>query len=58
VGAAAVREAGETSMILSLPMWWVYGSLAPGLALSAAIALYQAAMLFLRRPLTALRGEH
>lgn len=41
-GAVAVREAFETSMILSLPMWWVYASLAPGLALAAAVALVQA----------------
>jgi len=41
VGAIAVREAGETSMILDLPMWWAYASLAPGLALSAVIALRQ-----------------
>ena len=40
-GAFAVRDAGETSMILSLPMWWAYASLAPGLALSALIALLQ-----------------
>lgn len=43
VGAIAVREAGETSMILDLPMWWAYASLAPGLALTALIALVQAA---------------
>jgi len=42
VGAIAVREAGETSMILDLPMWWAYASLAPGLALSALVALVQA----------------
>lgn len=42
VGALSVREAGETSMILELPMWWVYASLAPGLALTALIALRQA----------------
>lgn len=41
VGGAAVHEVGETSMILSLPMWWVYVSLAPGLALSGLIALAQ-----------------
>jgi TRAP-type C4-dicarboxylate transport system permease small subunit len=41
VGAIAVREAGETSMILDLPMWWAYASLAPGLGLSALIALRQ-----------------
>lgn len=40
-GALAVRDAGETSMILSLPMWWAYASLAPGLALAALIALLQ-----------------
>jgi TRAP-type C4-dicarboxylate transport system permease small subunit len=42
VGAIAVREGGETTMILALPMWWVYASLAPGLALAAVIALQQA----------------
>ena len=56
-GAVAVREAGETSMILALPMWWAYGSLAPGLALSALIASYQAAMLALGRPLVALQRQ-
>lgn len=43
VGAMAVRDAGETTMILDLPMWWAYASLAPGLALTALIALVQAA---------------
>eukprot|EP01034_Spumella_vulgaris_P043735 gene43735-54347_t len=33
VGAQAVREAGETTMILGLPMWLSYAALAPGLAL-------------------------
>jgi TRAP-type C4-dicarboxylate transport system permease small subunit len=42
VGAFAVYEAHETSMILSLPMWWAYASLAPGLALAALIAVVQA----------------
>jgi TRAP-type C4-dicarboxylate transport system permease small subunit len=28
-------------MILSVPMWWAYASLAPGLALAALIALIQ-----------------
>ena len=41
VGAISVREAGETTMIISLPMWWAYASLAPGLGLSALIALAQ-----------------
>jgi TRAP-type C4-dicarboxylate transport system permease small subunit len=42
VGALSVWRAHETSMILSLPMWWVYASLAPGLALTALVALVQA----------------
>lgn len=41
-GAIAVREAQEQTMILGLPMWWVYAVLAPGLALTALIALVQA----------------
>jgi TRAP-type C4-dicarboxylate transport system permease small subunit len=42
VGAVAVQEAGETTMIMGLPMWWAYASLAPGLALAAGLALMQA----------------
>ncbi len=41
-GALAVGAAGETSMILALPMWWIYAALAPGLALTGVIALFQA----------------
>ncbi len=41
-GALAVREAGETSMILALPMWWLYAALVPGLGLTAIVALAQA----------------
>ncbi len=41
-GALAVRQAQETTMILSLPMWWAYASLAPGLALAALVAMQQA----------------
>lgn len=48
-GAASVREAGETSMIISLPMWWAYAALAPGLFLAALIALGQAVFLLDRR---------
>jgi TRAP-type C4-dicarboxylate transport system permease small subunit len=29
-------------MIMGLPMWWAYASLAPGLALAAVLALLQA----------------
>lgn len=42
VGALSVREAGETTMIISLPMWWAYACLAPGLALAGWVALMQA----------------
>jgi TRAP-type C4-dicarboxylate transport system permease small subunit len=45
VGAIGVSEVSETSMILGLPMWWAYASLAPGLLLSALVAVWQAAML-------------
>ena len=49
-GAVAVQAAGETTMIISLPMWWVYAALAPGLALSALLAGQQALALW-RQPL-------
>lgn len=41
-GAVGVREASETTMIIGLPMWWAYAMLAPGLMLTALIALWQA----------------
>ena len=43
-GAIAVGGAGETSMILGLPMWWIYAALAPGLALAGVIVLWQAGL--------------
>jgi TRAP-type C4-dicarboxylate transport system permease small subunit len=49
-GAVAVFGAGETSMILALPMWWIYAALAPGLALAGVIALLQAALRLAGRP--------
>ncbi len=52
-GAVSVREAFEATMILDLPMWWVYASLAPGLALAGLIALRQAWSLLLRPALPA-----
>lgn len=58
VGAVSVHEAMETSMIRGLPMWWVYASLAPGLALAALIAFVQAGLHFARRSLAELHGEH
>jgi len=48
VGAMSVRAAGETTMIISLPMWWAYASLAPGLALAAIIAFGQSLQLLSR----------
>lgn len=41
-GAVSVHGAGETTMILGLPMWISYAVLAPGLALTAMVALAQA----------------
>lgn len=46
VGAVSIHEAGETSVILGLPMWWTYAMLAPGLALTCLVALIQSALLF------------
>ncbi len=43
-GAISVRAAGEETMILAVPLWWMYALLAPGLALTALVALIQAAM--------------
>lgn len=56
VGALAVRQAQEASMILDLPMWWAYASLAPGLALAALVALVQAWMHLAGRDLADLEG--
>ena len=47
MGAIAVSGAFETSMILGLPMWWAYASLAPGLLLSALVAVWQASLLLI-----------
>jgi TRAP-type C4-dicarboxylate transport system permease small subunit len=57
VGAVAVKEAAETSMIISLPMWWAYAALAPGLAVAALIALVQAGLLLSNRDIDALEGD-
>ena len=51
VGAVSVQEAFEQTMILGLPMWWAYASLAPGLALSAVVALWQSQRLWRQLPL-------
>jgi TRAP-type C4-dicarboxylate transport system permease small subunit len=44
-GAVAVHSASEQTMILGLPMWWTYAMLAPGLALTAVIGVWQAGRL-------------
>jgi TRAP-type C4-dicarboxylate transport system permease small subunit len=44
-GAVAVHSADEQTMILGLPMWWAYAMLAPGLALTAVIGVWQAGRL-------------
>lgn len=51
IGAVSVREAFEATMILDLPMWWAYASLAPGLAFAGLIAIVQAVRLAMGRPL-------
>lgn len=45
-GAFSVAEAGETTMILDVPMWISYAVLSPGLALAALIALLQSVALW------------
>jgi TRAP-type C4-dicarboxylate transport system permease small subunit len=39
VGVADLRAAGETSMVLGVPLWLAYAPMAPALALAALIAL-------------------
>jgi TRAP-type C4-dicarboxylate transport system permease small subunit len=56
VGAVSIHEAGETSVILGLPMWWTYAMLAPGLALTCLVALIQAGLLFGGRDLRELQA--
>ncbi len=56
VGAVSIHEAGETSVILGLPMWWTYAMLAPGLALTCLVALIQAGLLFSGRDIEALQA--
>lgn len=55
VGAVSIHEAGETTMILGLPMWWTYAMLAPGLALTCVVALIQASLRFSGRDIGDLR---
>ena len=57
VGAIGVRESFEATMILDLPMWWAYASLAPGLALAAFVALVQAVLHATGQPMSRLEGS-
>ncbi len=56
-GAAVAYESFEATMILGLPMWWAYACLAPGLALAAFVALFQAWQLAQGRSLADLQAE-
>lgn len=56
-GAAVAYESFEATMILGLPMWWAYACLAPGLALAALVALFQAWQLAQGRSLADLQAE-
>ena len=43
-GAVALEAAGETTMLLGLPLWIGYAAMTPGFALTAAAALHSAAV--------------
>jgi TRAP-type C4-dicarboxylate transport system permease small subunit len=56
VGAVGSKDTFEATMILGLPMWWTYASLAPGLALAALVALVQVVLHLRGRGMEALRA--
>jgi TRAP-type C4-dicarboxylate transport system permease small subunit len=56
-GALAVYSSNETTPTLDLPGWWTYACLAPGLALAAVIALYQALLHFRNKDMSELTGQ-
>ena len=43
VGAISVKSSGETSMVISMPLWWTYALMAPCFALATLAALALAA---------------
>jgi TRAP-type C4-dicarboxylate transport system permease small subunit len=43
-GALSLKSAGETTMLLGFPLWIGYAAMTPGLALTAAAALYSAVL--------------
>ncbi|MEQ1595442.1 MAG: TRAP transporter small permease [Casimicrobium sp.] len=46
VGLFAVRESGETSMVIGVPLWWTYAGMAPCFALATLAALALAVRLW------------
>ena len=48
VGAISVKSSGETSMVISMPLWWTYALMAPCFAL-ATLAAFALAAKTLRR---------
>ena len=46
VGMFSVKEAGETSMVISVPLWWTYAGMAPCFALATLAALALAVKLW------------
>jgi TRAP-type C4-dicarboxylate transport system permease small subunit len=56
-GALAVYSSNETTPTLDLPGWWTYACLAPGLALAAVIALYQASLHFRHKDMSEITGR-
>jgi len=43
-GGESAHESGETSMLMSMPLWIPYMLMVPGFALSALVGLYQTAL--------------
>ena len=39
IGAISVKAAGETSMVISMPLWWTYALMAPCFVLATFAAL-------------------
>ena len=46
VGMLSVRDAGEVSMVISVPLWWTYAGMAPCFALATLAALALAVKLW------------
>lgn len=48
VGLFAIKASGETSMVISMPLWWAYAGMAPCFALATLAALALAAKIWRR----------